>query len=185
MTTEVLFIQGAGDGAHVEDQALADYLQSALGSGFDVRYPRFQGLEDVDHAQWIREIHAAWKDLDNGAIVVAHSLGGAALLKFLSENTPRAAIRGLFLVAVPYKGKDGEWGTDDFAMATDFAATLPEVGPIVMYHSADDEWVPYSHLDRWAEKLPKATVRRFTDRGHSFAGTAFVELVGDIRALCG
>jgi predicted alpha/beta hydrolase family esterase len=105
------------------------------------------------------------------------------MLKYLTEEGRGLSLAGLFLVGTPYKCVDGEWGSDDFALPVDFAAALPRIGAIFMYHSADDEWVPFSHLAQWASKLPDATQRAFTDRGHSFSAMAFPELIADIRSL--
>jgi pimeloyl-ACP methyl ester carboxylesterase len=67
----------------------------------------------------------------------------------------------------------------DAANASGIAAAMP----MFIYHSQDDEWVPLSHLSQWAAKLPGAVTRVFDDRGHSFTGKAFVELIADIKAL--
>lgn len=180
---KVLIVQGAGEGAYLEDQALADYLEAALGPKYETTYPEFPGLENVAYEAWKDQIAGELEKLGAGGIIVAHSLGGSALLKYLSEETTAFAIAGLFLVAPPYKGKDGEWGTDDFAMDAGTASDLPAAMPIFIYHSRDDEWVPFSHMEQWAVKIPGAVVRTFDGRGHSFTGTDFVELVEDIRVL--
>ena len=180
---KILLIQGAGEGAHTEDQALADYLTTALGANYALAYPRFSGLENVDYDAWKAQAKVELETLGGNGIIVAHSLGGSALLKYLSEEAQGLPIRALFLIAAPYKANDGEWGTDDFAMSASFASTLPELQPLFMYHSQDDEWVPFAHLAQWAEKLPFAIVRRFDDRGHSFSALPFVELVEDIRSV--
>lgn len=179
----VLIIQGAGDGAHLEDKALADYLESALGPAYRTTYPRFPGLENVAYDAWKQQLDGELERLGEGGIVVAHSLGGSAMLKYLSEGATDLPPAALFLVAPPYKGKDGEWGTDDFAMDAGAAADLPAVMPVFIYHSRDDEWVPFAHLAQWVEKIPGAEIREFDDRGHSFTSADFVELVEDIRAL--
>lgn len=183
MANKILIVQGAGEGAHLEDQALADYLQASLGPEYKTTYPEFPGLENLAYDVWRNQIERELEKLGDGGIIVAHSLGGSALLKYLSEEATAVAIAGLFLVAPPYKGKDGEWGTDDFAMDAGAAADLPAAMPIFIYHSRDDEWVPFVHLAQWFGKIPGAVARTFDDRGHSFTGTDFVELVNDIRAL--
>jgi predicted alpha/beta hydrolase family esterase len=180
---DLLFVQGAGEGAHAEDQALATYLKSAVAPDHAVRYPKFTGLENVTYETWKDEMAAELKASGDPSIVVAHSLGGAAVLKYLAEERRDLSLAGLFLIGTPYKCTDGEWGGDDFALAVDFAKALPSMGAIVLYHSEDDEWVPFSHLARWAEKLPGAISRPFTDRGHSFSAKAFPELIADIRSL--
>jgi uncharacterized protein len=178
----VLFVQGAGEGAHAEDQALVSCLEKALGPAYTLRYPKFSGLESVAYGTWRSEMAAELAAFGHPDLVVAHSLGGAAVLKFLSEGGTDQPLAGLFLIATPYKCKDGEWGSDDFALNLDFASTLPNIGAIFLYHSEDDQWVPFAHLAQWADKLPAATVRPFTDRGHAFSAAAFPELVEDIAS---
>jgi hypothetical protein len=48
----------------------------------------------------------------------------------------------------------------------DFAAKLPQGTPVFLYHSHDDETVPFSHLALYAKILPKATVREIESGGH-------------------
>lgn len=181
MSEDVLFVQGAGEGAYLEDQALADYLESGLGHGYRVHYPRFEGLETVDFPTWKDEIRRVLSGL-NDPIVVTHSLGGAALLKFMAEEGFPASVSALFMIATPYKGSDGEWGEDDFAVDAGFATALPRTKPLFLYHSDEDEWVPFEHMARWAEKLEHATIRAFSNRGHSFSSQPFRELIEDIKA---
>jgi predicted alpha/beta hydrolase family esterase len=178
----VLFVHGAGEQAHAEDQALATYLGNAVAPEYSVRYPRFSGLENVAYGVWKDEVAAELETFGDPNIVVAHSLGGAAVLKYLAQERRDLSLAGLFLIGAPCTCATGEWG-EDFALSADFASTLPMIGAIVMYHSEDDEWVPFSHLARWAEKFPGARARRFTDRGHSFCTPAFAELIDDIRSL--
>lgn len=179
----VLFVQGAGEGAHAEDQALATYLTSGLAPEYAVRYPKFSGLEDIVYEAFKTEMDAELSGFGEPCILVAHSLGGAAVLKYLAEERRDLGLAGLFMIGMPYKCADGEWGDDDFGLAVDFASRLPAIGQIVLYHSEDDEWVPFAHLARWAEKLPHARSRTFADRGHSFSASAFTELLADIRLL--
>ena len=179
---KILFVHGAGDCAHAEDQALAAYLKNAVAPDCTVRYPRFPGLENPAYVVWKDEMAAELGTFGDPGIVVAHSLGGAAVLKYLVQQRQKRSLAGLFLIGTPYTCGNSDWG-DDFALAVDFAASLPTIGTIVMYHSEDDEWVPFSHLARWADKLPGAKMRRFTDRGHQFSASAFPELIDDIRSL--
>lgn len=183
MGRRILFVQGAGEGAHSEDELLATSLQKALAAQYRVSYPRFSGLEHVVYDTWQQEMATELAASGHPDIVVAHSLGGAAVLKYLSQGRRDWTLSGLFLIATPYKCKDGDWGTDDFALDLDFASNLPRIGAVFLYHSADDEWVPFAHLAQWAGKLPGSTIRQFRDRGHSFAGAEFPELVEDIGSL--
>lgn len=64
----------------------------------------------------------------------------------------------------------------------DFTARLPEGLRIFLYHSRDDEVVPFAHLALYAEKLPHATIRAFDNRGHQFQ-QGLSEVVKDIQAV--
>lgn len=177
---DILFVQGAGEGAHPWDQPMVDNLKAAL-PGASIAYPVIDGLEQVDWPQARTALKEALAGLKDRGIVVAHSLGGAAVLKLLLSEKVDKQIGGLFLVAVPYKGADGELGTDDFALPADFAAHLPSIDPVVFYHSRDDDFVDFANLARYREKLPAAAFREVDGHLHQFLGP-FDELARDVRA---
>lgn len=182
MSQRILVLQGGGEGAYAEDQAFADYLIQTLGNHAEVVYPKFSGLESIDYPVWRSQAIDALKSLGDEAIVVAHSLGGPALLKVLAEDKPIHNILALYLVAMPYKCTDGEWGTDEFAIATDFVENLPDIQHVMLFHSQDDEWVPFDHLCLYAEKWPDAITVSLDGRGHSFMKQEFTELVDAIKS---
>ncbi len=96
MTKQVLFIHGGGEGSYAEDKALADFLRTTLDSEYALTYPKFMGLENLNYATWKEQVGSELNHLDAGGIIVAHSLGGAALLKYLSEESHELNISGLF-----------------------------------------------------------------------------------------
>jgi uncharacterized protein len=102
-------------------------------------------------------------------------------LKFLSEEEVERPVAGMFLVAPPYWGAEN-WEVGEYALQKDFASKLPEGLPVFLYHSRDDEVVPFAHLAMYAEKLPHATAREFDDRGHRFDDD-LSEVARDIQRL--
>jgi hypothetical protein len=62
----------------------------------------------------------------------------------------------------------------------DFAAMLPAIPRIFLYHSRDDEVVPFAHRMLYAAKLPQATIRELDGRGHQF-GNDLAEVAEDIK----
>jgi predicted alpha/beta hydrolase family esterase len=90
------------------------------------------------------------------------------------------AIAGLFLLATPYWGADQFWKWDEAQLAKDVAAKLQSIPRIFLYHSRDDETVPFAHLALYAAKLPQATIRVVDGRGHQF-GNDLAEVAEDIR----
>jgi uncharacterized protein len=178
---QVLFIQGAGEGAYEEDAKLVDSLQNALGTEYNVLYPKMPEEEDSGYEAWKAQISKELAGLNDGIILVGHSVGSSMLLKYLSEENVEDSIAGIFLVAAPYWGTGG-WQVDEFRLDEGRASKLLKALPIFFYHSRDDDIVPFTHLALHAEKFPQAIVREFDRRGHQF-NNDLSEVAADIRSL--
>jgi predicted alpha/beta hydrolase family esterase len=181
MTKRVLFVHGGGEGAYEEDRKLAASLRDALGAAYDVRYPKMPDEDAPEHAAWKDRIAKEIAAFDNGVVLVGHSLGASILLKYLSEEEIEKPVLGLFLVAPPYWGAE-EWEVSEYELREDFASKLHEGLPIFFYHGRDDDVVPVEHLALYTERLPRATFRKFDDRGHQFGGD-LSEVARDIGGL--
>jgi serine hydrolase len=181
MKKQVLFIHGSGgEGVYEEDGILVASLQQALGAAYEVRYPKMPLQESAEYPDWKAQIAAALSALDDEVILVAHSVGGSILLKYLTEEQVEKSIAGLCLLATPYFGGDENWNYAGMTLPQDFAAMLPAIPRIFLYHSRDDEVVPFAHLTLYATKLPQATIRELDGRGHQF-GNDLAEVAEDIR----
>lgn len=178
MKKHVLFVHGAG--AREEDQALAASLQDALGTGYEVRYPRMPDEGKPEYGVWRDRIAGELAGMDGGAILVGHSLGASTLLKYLSEDQAVKPVAGAFLVATPHWGAE-DW-EEEYALREGFASELPEGLPVFLYHGRDDEVVPFAHLALYAERLPRATIRGLDGRGHQF-DEDLSEVARDIEGL--
>src|SRR4028119_884465 len=165
----VLFVHGAGEGAHEADQELAASLQNALGSGYEVRSPKMPNENSPEVEAWKEGISEELAAMDGEVFLVGHSAGAFVLLEYLSEEEPEKPIAGLFLVAAPYVGTGG-WELDEYALREDFAAKLPEGLPMFFYHGRADDAGPFGHLALYKENLPWATSREFDGLGHQFDG---------------
>ena len=181
MKKHILFIQGAGEGAYEEDRKLADSLQEVLGVEYHVLFPRMPNEESPDNDAWMAQIAKELASLDGKVILVGHSAGGAVLLKYLLKEDVSKPIAGIFLISIPYWGPDDEQG-DEYTLQEGFASQLPKGVPIFLYHSRDDEWVPFAHLAMYAKKLPQAIIREFDGRGHQF-NNDLSEVAADITSL--
>lgn len=179
MKRDVLFVHGAGEGAHEADEKLAASLRDALGSGYDVRTPQMPDEGSPEVGAWKEKIAGELATMDGAAILVGHSVGALILLKYLSEGEVEKPVAGLFLVAAPYVGTGG-WEVEEGALREDFASKLPEGLPVFLYHGRNDEEVPFAHLALYGAKLPLAAVREFDGRGHQF-GDDLSEVARDIR----
>jgi uncharacterized protein len=181
MNKQVLFVHGGGEGAYEEDKKLAENLQNALGAAFDVRCPRMPDEASPDSEAWKDTIARELAALDGEVVLVGHSVGAFVLLRYLTEEGVEKPVAGLFLVAAPYVGTEG-WQVEEDALPEDFASKLPEGLPVFLYHSRNDEVVPFAHLALYAEKLPQATIHEFDGRGHQFDDD-LSEVARDIKEL--
>jgi len=134
-----------------------------------------------EYGVWRDRIAKEFAALDSEVILVGHSLGASILLKYLSEVKAEKPVAGLFLIAPPYWGVE-DWEVQEYTLRADFASKLPEELTVFIYHSRDDEVVPFAHLALYAEKLPQATIREFDGRGHQFDGD-LSEVARDVKGL--
>lgn len=70
------------------------------------------------------------------------------MLKYLSEKTINCTISGLFMIAVPYWGRDDDWQANAYILPEDFTTKLPHMSHIALYHSRHDEVVPSTHVSK-------------------------------------
>ena len=97
MKRQILFVQGGGEGAHDEwDNKLVDSLRRNLGPDYEVRYPRMPNEADPIYAQWKAALADEIAALDDGAILVGHSLGGTILINALADEPPERKTRRRF-----------------------------------------------------------------------------------------
>ena len=182
MTQQVLFVQGGGEGAYQADARLAASLASELGPGYEVRYPPMPDEASPDYRAWRQRLSEEFASLGGDAVLVGHSLGASILLKTIAEGENRPAFKGLFLVAAPYWGGEG-WGEwEEVELSDGEIERLSEAVPVFLYHSRDDEEVPYAHLDLHAKAIPRARVRRLAGRNHQLDDD-LSEVAADIRNL--
>jgi uncharacterized protein len=180
MKKHVLFIHGAGEGAFEEDGLLAASLQNALGFAYTVHYPNMPEEDSATYADWKASIERELASLDHDVILVGHSVGGSVLIKYLSEQQLDTPISSLFLLASPYWGADEFWKWDEARLPEEVAAKLASIPRIFLYHSRDDDSVPFAHVGLYAAKIPQATIREFDRRGHQF-GNDLAEVAEEIR----
>jgi predicted alpha/beta hydrolase family esterase len=182
MPRQVLFIQGGGDGAHDEwDNRLVDRLGRELGPDYEIRYPRMPNEADPKYARWKAAIKKEFGKLDDGAILVGHSVGGTILINTLAEEPPDLPLRGIFLLAAPFVGESG-WPSEDIKPIPDLGKRLPAQALGFLYHGSEDETAPFEHVGLYAKAIPQAFVRRLNGRDHQF-NNDMSDVAADIRRL--
>ena len=181
MAATVLVVQGAGPIDHPEGSiVLVRALEGALPPELRVFAREMPDPGNPRYAPWRDAVARQLASFEPPVLVVGHSFGGSVVLKMLWEGADASAIRGLFLVAVPWWGPEG-WSYDEFAVPDDFAARLPDV-PVFLYHSVDDPHVPFDHQALYRDRIPGATAHEIAGAEHSFRD-GLPELVRDLEAV--
>jgi len=165
-TRQILFIQGGGASAHDEwDDKLVDSLRRELGDGHDVRYPRMPEEDDPTYARWSATIRREMAGLDDGAVVVGHSVGGTILINALAEHPPEHELGAIVLIAAPFVGAGG-WPGEGLELSSDLGARLPHGVRVHVFHGLEDETVPPSHADLYAGAIRHAQLHWLPGRDH-------------------
>ena len=182
MGQKILFIHSAGSqGDNQGSDGLVTNLKLALGESYSLLCPKMPDPENPNYQAWKGTLGTQLDLIDDQIILIGHSLGGSVLLKYFSEIPYQKRILGMFIIASPFfMGRPG--GLAQFSLRKDFGSRLVSIPRIYLYHSQDDEWVPFDHQSRFAENLPQSVTRNFTDYGHSF-DRPFPELIHDITSI--
>jgi predicted alpha/beta hydrolase family esterase len=163
---QLLFVQGGGKGTYDEwDNKLVESLRRKLGQDYEIHYPRMPNEDDPGYELWKIALEKVFGTLQDGAILVAHSVGGTILVKVLAEQLSTREFGAIFLIAAPFIG-DGGWSADDMQFPHDLGAHLPQGVPIYFYHGLEDEVAPSSHIELYARAVPQARIHRLPGRDH-------------------
>jgi hypothetical protein len=177
-----LFIQGGGEGAHDEwDSKLVESLTQKLGPDYEICYPRMPNEADPNYERWKAALKKEFAKLDEGAILIGHSIGATILISVLSEEPPDRTPKGVFLIAAPFVGKGG-WPSDDIEPMSDLGKRLPAKMPVYLYHGTEDGTAPLEHAGLYERAIPQAVARRLTGRDHQL-NNDLSEIVTDIYRL--
>lgn len=151
-------------------------LPDRLGEHYDVLAPRMPNADQPRYEEWRLWFEKMLPLFDENAIFVGHSLGGMFLAKYFSEHPARTHVPAVFLVAPPFGPLGYAWGL------TTLEALNEHVERVFIYHSDDDEVVPFAECERYRRALPKAIVRPLSLRGHVVLDN-LPEIIDDIRSI--
>jgi predicted alpha/beta hydrolase family esterase len=156
-----------------------DTLENDLGVGYEVIAPRMPNAQNARYEEWKIWFEKIMVLLNEGLILLGHSLGGIFLAKYLSEQAIAKRIKAVFLIAAPFD-EDCDFNLKEFAFSDTFHRLADLGSKVVLYHSKDDPVVPFNELLKYEKALPLAELKIFEDRQH-FNQETFLEIVGDIR----
>ena len=167
--------QGPGEGS----SPFAQHLREGLGPEYEVMLPLMPDLDDPHYRPWSDQLGELLERHEPG-IVLGHSLGGSVALKHLAE-TGEGRMTGLIMVAAPFWG-NADWEAE-WALPADWPSGESQLPQIFVFHSRDDEEIPVTHLERYAERLPSATVQVLDGNGHLFDRGDLTPILSAIRGL--
>lgn len=104
-------------------------------------------------------------------VLVGHSRGGVAILRWLENQSKELKVTSVILVATNsgFAKDQTISGETNYGFYTekgyDFSKILQHCDEFVLLHSKDDLWAPYAHGVENAEGL-HAQLLTFNDRGH-------------------
>jgi predicted alpha/beta hydrolase family esterase len=182
MVRKVLFVQGGGEGTHDQwDQKLVASLARELGPQYDIRYPRMPGEDDPHYEPWKIALAQELAKLNDGAILIGHSIGATILLNALADQMPPWTPAGVLLVAAPFVGAGG-WPSEEIRSMGDIGSRLPTSVPIHLYYGSEDDTVPPEHIQLYMKAIPQAVIRRLAGRDHQL-NDDLAEVAADVRKL--
>ena len=145
-----------------------------LGPEWQVIMPDMPCRRNAKYEEWAVWFEKYFQYFEDEITLVGHSLGAIFLAKYLSENTLSTRIKSLHLVAGPFG-----W-TRRFALPLSLEGIAKQSESMYLYHSRDDEQVPFEHVHKFKEALPSAQLVTFEDRGH-LVTPEFPELMENIQ----
>ena len=157
------------------------WLREKLGTDYEVILPVMPNKTNAQFEEWKLWFEKLIPFLNDGVVLVGHSLGGAFLAKYLSLYTFPKKIHGVFLVSAVYDGDSEGYSLASFSLPSTLNL---QTDAVFLYHSEDDSVVPLSALESYKKAIPQAVTRIFTDRKH-INQTEFPELAEDILNLVG
>jgi predicted alpha/beta hydrolase family esterase len=170
--------QGPGEGS----EPFVRRLREELGPDYEIVFPVMPGTADELHYEpWRDRLASELDALEGEVIIFGHSLGGPVALKYAAEVGLEGRVAGLVTAAAPY------WGTSDWeeewALPDGWPAEGPRVPPTVLFHSRDDEEIPFSSLERYAERIPEAETHALEGNGHLYERGDLSEIVAAVRSI--
>jgi serine hydrolase len=182
MTQPILLLHSSGPQGPGEGSApLAGRLREELGPNFELAFPILPAPDDPHYDAWSERVGEILAESDNPIVVVGHSLGASVFLKHLAEGGRAEHVTGIVLLATPYWGESG-WEAE-WALPEGWPDAKTELPPTHLFHSRDDDVIPFSQLELYRERLPEAIVHPLDGYGHLYDRGDLTEVLEAIRAV--
>jgi predicted alpha/beta hydrolase family esterase len=154
------------------------YLENALGKSFEIIRPRMPLPENARYEEWKIHFEKYIPLMNDGVILIGCSLGGIFLAQYLSENKLPRKILSTYLVCPPF---DGTLTEEDLVGGFKLKSNLMQLEEssknLYLMFSEDDDVVPITHADKYANKLKRAKIIRYKSKNGHFKISKFPEIV--------
>jgi len=141
------------------------------------------GIDFADYKAWKIMFKKMIPFLREDVVLVSTSLGSTFILKYIWENEFPVRIKKLFLIAPAIEDTpDEKLGSFAFDLEHTYNKVSRWSEQIYIYHSQDDNLVPYEQSLQLKQYFPEAIFREFHDRGHFYKEAELPELVEDIKS---
>jgi predicted alpha/beta hydrolase family esterase len=160
------------------------WLLSWLSDNFDGIRVSMPATQNSYYPAWKIWFEKYFKYLwDNKIILIWHSLGGIFLAKYLSENHFPKLIDSLHLISPVFDNSGLIWeSTASFSYEkSSLWNILKQTKDIHLWHSKDDNIVPFEHSMKYHTILTWSNLHTFDDRWHFTGQSHFVELFLEIQ----
>lgn len=149
---------------------------------YQILMPQMPCKDNAKYREWKIYFEKVIPFLEDKPIIVAHSLGGVFIIKYLSENIFPHTISQLHLVAPVYSHTSEYEQLWDFRLSDQWENSIAKnsIKGIFIYHSTDDTICPIDESKQYHKKLPNSHLQIFADRFH-FIGEDFPELFKNIE----
>ncbi len=117
---------------------------------FEVLCPVLPEPENPDRDAWTKALLEAVGPLSDEDIVVGHSLGGAAALRFLEAAEARTTPHACVLISTPWMIRDEKF-RGFFLTELDHDVLMWRASKFVVIHAKDDKVIPFEHAEKYAK----------------------------------
>lgn len=151
----------------------------------DYEYLRtpLQEVYFADYKAWKIMFEKMFPHLRDNTIFATSSLWSTFILKYLWENNFPVKIKKLFLIAPAIADTpDEKLGSFSFDIDLVYEWVTRVTDQVYIYHSRDDDCVPFEQWLELKEYFPDSIFREFDDRGHFYKEVELPELIEDIKS---
>jgi predicted alpha/beta hydrolase family esterase len=158
-----------------------ELLQEELGDSYQVLLPSMPNKTNAKYSEWEIWFRHFTEMIEDGCILIGHSLGAIFLAKYLSENIFPRTIKATILVAAPYDDEETEDLTD-FKLDGVSDLFKEQAGEVFFFFGSDDPVISAGEIDKYKKDLPEATFSIIPAPDH-FVRQDFPELTALIKEL--